>query len=271
MTTTEHASTNEPGTPRSLIEPVRAHDHKSFDELLTSYNFANISDRRAVLTRAIIDECRAREGAAVLDIGCGRGMGREIGYVRAIRPHAAELWGIEPAEDVEPPEGIFDRFQHALMETAELPDNHFDIAYSFMVMEHVADPEAFMAAVKRVLKPGGVYYFVTPNGGHYFTLIAGAMHRLGIDEWVLRLVQGKSTVDDYHYPVQYKFNTARRIDRVCTGVGGLETDLVYMESEGPRSYMKGPLILLFHLLAWKRRVIRSRRALLSIVGRTVKR
>ena len=156
------------------------------------------------------------------------------------------------------------------METAELPENHFDVAYSFMVMEHVADPDAYMAAVQRVLKPGGVYFFVTPNGGHYFTLIAGTMHKLKIDEWVLRLVQGKTAVEDYHYPVQYKFNTARQIDRVCDRVGGLETDLVYMEAEGPRSYMKGPLILLFHLLAWKRRVIKSKRALLTIVGRTTR-
>ncbi|MFT5422775.1 MAG: 2-polyprenyl-3-methyl-5-hydroxy-6-metoxy-1,4-benzoquinol methylase [Phycisphaerales bacterium] len=259
-------------SPERLIAPVRPNDSLSFDELLSSYNFANISDRRSVLTRAIIEECGKRDGTArVLDIGCGRGMGRNSDYVRAVKPHAAEMWGIEPAEDVTPPEGIFDQFQHALMETAQLPENHFDIAYSFMVMEHVADPVAYMKALSRVLKPGGVYFFVTPNGGHYFTLIASAMKKIKLDEVVLRLVQGKSLVDDYHYPVQYKFNKLKQIRRVCDEAGDLGIDLVYMESEGPRSYMKGPLILLFHLLQLKRRMIRSRRALLSIVGRITKR
>ena len=58
------------------------------------------------------------------------------------------------------------------METADLPENYFDLAYSYMVMEHVADPVGFLKALVKCLQPGGVYVFLTPNKRHYFTITA---------------------------------------------------------------------------------------------------
>lgn len=42
--------------------------------------------------------------------------------------------------------------------------NCADVAYSFEVLEHVWNPEAMITEMVRVLKPGGLLFFSTPNG-----------------------------------------------------------------------------------------------------------
>src|SRR5690606_10485482 len=129
-----------------------------------------------------------------------------------------ELWGVEPDERITPAEGAFTHFQHAMLETADLPEAHFDIAYSRMVMEHVEDPAAFLHAVHRILKPGGTYLFLTVNGSHYFAKIARLLTAMRLDDLVLRMILSKSGAS-YHYPVAYKCNTERAVARLCDQTG----------------------------------------------------
>lgn len=267
MTDTQVGTSSATTDWSSWVSPVKPNDGLPFDELLTTYNFENTSNLRLTFARAVIEACgRAKGPVTALDVGCGRGLGRRFEYVRAIREHVDSFWGLEPDEGVTPAEGIFDHFQHALMETAELPAEAFDVAYSYMVMEHVEDPEGFLRAVARCLKPGGEFLFVTPNGRHYFTRIAKITHALKIDEAVLRLVKGKQK-DDYHYPVRYRFNTEAQIIGAAQRAGMARPDLVYVESEGPKSYLPGPLRPILRLMAVKRRMYRNPKNLLSIIGR----
>ena len=39
-------------------------------------------------------------------------------------------------------------------------------------MEHLEDPETVFGEINRVLKPGGIFLFKTPNRRHYMPLIA---------------------------------------------------------------------------------------------------
>lgn len=41
-------------------------------------------------------------------------------------------------------------------------DTSFDVVISTEVLEHVSDPDAYLAEVKRVLKPGGMFFFTVP-------------------------------------------------------------------------------------------------------------
>jgi len=118
-----------------------------------------------------------------------------------------------------PDAGIFDQTQTATMESSELPPESVDVAYSWMVMEHVVNPVEFCEAVYRALKPGGSYFFSTPNSKHYFTIVANLCKNLKIDEAVLSLIRKQEDLDDYHYPVQYKFNSEPMIDEVAKQVG----------------------------------------------------
>lgn len=79
------------------------------------------------------------------------------------------------------------------MEEAAIPDRTFDCVYAIYVLEHVRDDEAFLQAVARVLKPGGSFFFITPNGDHCFAAIAGALAALGIQEQVLHMLRSSET------------------------------------------------------------------------------
>ena len=41
-------------------------------------------------------------------------------------------------------------------------DQSFDVVISTEVLEHVPDPEKYLAEIKRVLKPGGIFFFTVP-------------------------------------------------------------------------------------------------------------
>lgn len=206
----------------------------------------------------------------MLDIGCGQGIstGRNAGeFVDAIRIHAGEMLGIEPNADISPHVGIFDHFQHASMEGADLCANSVDVAYSFMVMEHVADPRAFMTAVYRCLKPGGVYLFITPNARHIFGTITSLAHAFRLDERILRRFTHKS-VENYHYPVEYRFNRPRQIDSCAIALGFQRPQYAFTETgSGLDGYFAGPLKLVLHALRFKRRWIHNPRVLLNLVCR----
>lgn len=252
-------------------ESPRAHDELSFEELSRRYNFRLTSNNRVTMARLVIDECRGRTPPVrALDIGCGRGIGRQVRYTRAIAGAADELWGIEPDTGITPEEGLFDRFQHATAESAELPENYFDTAYSYMVMEHVEDPAGFLRAVHRCLKPGGTYLFITPNARHYFTMWASALERVNFADGVLRVLKGKKAVEGYHYPVRYVCNSPAQIDGLAAEIGFAAPEYAFVEPDGPRGYLPGPLKVIFHALAWKRKVIRKPEVLLTLICRLTK-
>lgn len=248
--------------PTDVIAPQAPHDDLGFDRLATEYNFLNISSYGRVLTNLVAEETRSRvaDGISpnVLDVGCGCGIGREAAFQWAIREtlSGGEFWGLEPDEGVKAAGGLFDNYQHALMETAQLPTGHFDVAYSSMVMEHVADPAAFLAAVGRCLKPGGVYLFATPNARSFVPLATKILHKLRVDELALRLVRGKQQIDEYHYPVQFRFNSPRQVARYAEQHGFDPPQCAFIEGTGSYSYFRGPLKVLGPLLQFKRKLVR---------------
>lgn len=250
------------------LAPVKPHDALPFEQLVGEYNLLNVSSYSRVLANLIVEELRARgNDCRVLDIGCGCGIGREVGYQWAIRQHAGELWGIEPDQTIQPAPELFDSFQHALMETADLPEASFDVAYSSMVMEHVADPESFFSALRRCLKPGGAYLFATPNAQSFVPWATKLCHRLGIDEWSIRLLRGKQQVEEYHYPVQFLSNTSHQLDALARAHGFASPQYAYVEGTGSYSYFRGPLRPLKAALLFKRRRVRRPDRLATLLCR----
>lgn len=97
----------------------------------------------------------------LLDVGCGYGF-----FVKAMLEKTAwQAWGIETsaaAVTIAEKELGLETVVHGAVETAELPAP-FDVITMFDVLEHVPDPDRLLAAVKRLLVPGGLLFIHTPN------------------------------------------------------------------------------------------------------------
>jgi 2-polyprenyl-3-methyl-5-hydroxy-6-metoxy-1,4-benzoquinol methylase len=118
-----------------------------------------------LLLRAIED----LQGKRVLDLGCSRGMLLE----RFRRYPGVELVGLEldPAYRVDAEShGIHvDQFQinvydgEQIAARLEYDDDRFDVVVAAEIIEHVVDTVGFTREIHRVLRPGGVALFSTPN------------------------------------------------------------------------------------------------------------
>lgn len=119
------------------------------------------------------------QGKRLLEIGSGYGI--LLAYARLQRN--LDFYGLEPASQ----EG--GRYSTAIQilrenhlderylsegkaERMPFPDQHFDVVFSFQVLEHVQDPVTMLSESWRVLKPGGFLYINAPNyrsfyEGHY--------------------------------------------------------------------------------------------------------
>ena len=245
----------------------------TFESLAATYNYLTIKSFAQTFADVVVGEAdkRGERSCRILDIGCGSGIARETSHQWRIKDHAADYWGIEPDEGIEAIPGLFDHFQYALMETADLPAESFDIAYSSMVMEHVADPVAYLTAVHRCLKPGGSYLFVTPNANSFVPWATKVLHALRVDEMVLLMIQGKQKVEEYHYPVQFKCNTEAQLDRLAEATGFAPPEYVYVEGHGAQNYLRGPLRPIGRFLAWKRRRVQRPDNLATLICRMTKR
>ncbi|MEO8604932.1 MAG: methyltransferase domain-containing protein [bacterium] len=112
-----------------------------------------------------------RPGMRLLDVGCGPGS-ITVGLAEAVAP--GEVLGIDLAADVldigrelAAEKHLTNvRFERAdLLEIAE-HDGGFDVVFAHQVLQHVPDPAAALAAMRRLLKDGGV---VAVRDGDYGT------------------------------------------------------------------------------------------------------
>jgi len=127
-----------------------------------------------------------------LDVGCGRGellwAAREAGWAwEGVDPSQEYLaWGRANL-------GIAGRL--GTIEETHFPDAHFDAIVMGGVIEHIYDPYATLKEIRRVLKPGGVFYFDAPNENGFYTRIGNLYFRLRRRDWVVNLAP---TFPPYH-------------------------------------------------------------------------
>lgn len=126
----------------------------------------------------------ALAGLALLDVGCGAGLASE-----ALARRGAAVTGLDAAADAlaaarahAEAGGLAITYREGLPE--DLPEGEtFDAAIALEVIEHVADRAAFLAALARALKPGGLAFLSTLNR----TARSFLMAKLGA-EYLLRLL-----------------------------------------------------------------------------------
>jgi SAM-dependent methyltransferase len=102
-------------------------------------------------------------GADVLDAGCGTGYGAALLAESAGRVVGVDLDAEAIAYARRRYPGPNVEFVEADLLELELPDASFDAVCSFETIEHVTDRERYLAQIRRVLRPGGVFIVSTPR------------------------------------------------------------------------------------------------------------
>ncbi len=101
-----------------------------------------------------------RKGNRLLDVGCGGGA--------LLQAAARGGWDAEGLEVSKPAaehvESLGFKVFGGLLSEAGYPDGYFDVVTASEVIEHVPDPQAVVAEVARILRPGGLFWATTPHG-----------------------------------------------------------------------------------------------------------
>ena len=93
-----------------------------------------------------------------------------------------------------------------------LNDNSFDLVTSNMVIEHFQDPLLQFKEVQRILKPGGIFIFHTPNSLGYQALLSRIIPNF-IKKHIIRILQGRKEEDIFE--TYYRANTVKDIQRLA--------------------------------------------------------
>jgi SAM-dependent methyltransferase len=144
-------------------------------------------------------------GMTVLDVGCGKG---NISPFPWENHPKVTLIGLDPDPAAERNASLH-RFV-LLKNEAHWPvaDGSVDVVIARYVLEHVASPTALFDNVRRVLKPGGRFIFLTPNKYHP-AMIASRHLPHALKTRILARTAGID--DDDVFVAHYRLNTSRKL------------------------------------------------------------
>jgi ubiquinone/menaquinone biosynthesis C-methylase UbiE len=149
----------------------------------------------------------------VLDLGCGRG-----GVVERLGDTATWM-GIDPDfRSLKLHRRV--NFARCCADASTIPiaKNSIDIVAASWVLEHLSEPEMVFTEIARVLRPGGHFFFLTPNIKHPLPLLSRMVaNNLAIQQVLVQHLYHRMAVDTFS--VQYNANTWKTIDAFAAQVG----------------------------------------------------
>jgi SAM-dependent methyltransferase len=146
---------------------------------------------------------RLSPSMVILDLGAGAGIIRQMNF----RGLAARVCGIDLDSRVEKNPYLD---EGRIADAGDIPYSNetFDLVFCDNVFEHLDQPQVVFNEIARILKPGGVFMFKTPNRWHYMPLIA-RLSPHGFHQFVNRL-RGRAEVDTF--PTRYQVNTLSDVE-----------------------------------------------------------
>ena len=136
---------------------------KWMDRALYADSFNNWDDE--LLRQRIL--ARIRPHFVILDVGAGAGILPQMNF----KGLATRVCGIDlDPRVVENP--MLDEAKVADAGAIPYADDSFDLVLADNVLEHIEEPSKFFSEIARVLRPGGLFIFKTPNKWHYVPTIA---------------------------------------------------------------------------------------------------
>ena len=160
-----------------------------------------------------------RPGDKWLDVGCGHTIvpdwAMPIDEQKRLVASAAMMVGVDVDESIALHPLLPNRVE-ATGEAQPFRDESFDLVTANLVVEHVVNPQRFLAEIHRVLRPGGHFLFVTPN------LLSPLMFAAHImpGNLVKRTAEFlESRHEEDIFPAHYRMNTAVAIGRLASETG----------------------------------------------------
>src|SRR5436190_4123186 len=194
-----------PRPANSELDRIYPPDYHAFNFSEGEFGFV-YKVRCRLEARRLLDCCRGLDPSAqILDIGCGDGF--HLGLLREFGNPGWRLEGVDSsarAVEMATRRGL--TVHRSFVQDCPVPPDSIDLALMIATIEHVDHPPEVLAAVRRLLKPGGRVVIVTDN--------AAAPDA--------RLFQGRHW-GGYHFPRHWNLFTAATL-RALARNSGLEVD-----------------------------------------------
>jgi SAM-dependent methyltransferase len=186
-----------------------------------------------------------RPESRVLDLGCGRG-----GLVEQLDHPLHLLTGLDPdfqslrehrLAGSQPPLARVAGLSHR----PPFEDGSFDLVCASWVLEHLSNPSSDLGQIARILRPGGIFIFITPNKGHPLVRFNRLIGRFSAaQDRVVESLYGRAPADTF--PAYYRANDRDTLHRLALGSG---LSLAELRAIPDPSYLAFNTPL-FHLACW---------------------
>lgn len=130
--------------------------------------------------RELIREITQRVGGTsyrLLDVGCGCGELLQAANLEGVRGAIGLDFSPQMVAAAQERYGVDARAQ-LIEDFAASDDEAFDVVMLCGILEHVTDPDAFVASVAKVAKPGAWIYLDIPQEPHLLSMIGNSVNRL---------------------------------------------------------------------------------------------
>src|SRR5262245_7997023 len=170
----------------------------------------------------LVEQLTARSHARWLDAGCGhRILAQGLEHLEDAAVSSAEtVVGMDPSATAMAQHRNIRNRTCAFLDKLPFADGSFDVISCNMVVEHLADPVVCFREIHRVLAPGGVAIFHTPNLWHYMVFLNHTVGRILPRALTTRLIRiAEEREEDDIFKTFYRLNTTSRVSRMAAELG----------------------------------------------------
>ncbi len=177
--------------------------------LREEYRALNPGWRPATEVYADLVRAHLQPDASVLDLGCGRG-----GLVEQLHHPLAQIAGVDPDELSLHEHRLALPRAVAFSDALPFAKDSFDVVFASWLLEHLARPFLTFEQISRVLKPSGVFVFITPNSRHPLSILNRGLGRFSqIQGRLVERFYGRAEADAF--PTFYRANSETTVAHLC--------------------------------------------------------